>query len=70
MSVSHALGPAVVVADGGLVPRFPAPGNAGRAAELVDERPEAYKDIDAVMEDQKDLATVQHTLRQVFNYKG
>ncbi|MBB4942909.1 hypothetical protein FHR32_007309 [Streptosporangium album] len=30
MSVSHALGPAVVVADGGLVPRFPAPGNDRR----------------------------------------
>ncbi|MFI6883940.1 RtcB family protein [Streptosporangium canum] len=44
--------------------------NADRAGALVDEHPEAYKDIDAVMEDQKDLVAVQHTLRQVFNYKG
>ncbi|WP_336208825.1 RtcB family protein [Nonomuraea sp. LPB2021202275-12-8] len=44
--------------------------NADRAAALVDEHPEAYKPIDRVMEDQKDLVTVQHTLRQVFNYKG
>ncbi|GGP09021.1 RtcB family protein [Nonomuraea glycinis] len=44
--------------------------NADRAGALVDEHPEAYKPIDRVMEDQKDLVTVQHTLRQVFNYKG
>ncbi|GHE33411.1 RNA-splicing ligase RtcB [Streptosporangium violaceochromogenes] len=44
--------------------------NADRAAALVDEHPEAYKSIDQVMEDQKDLVTVQHTLRQIFNYKG
>lgn len=44
--------------------------NADRAAALVDEHPEAYKPIDRVMDDQKDLVTVQHTLRQVFNYKG
>ncbi|WP_433259433.1 RtcB family protein (plasmid) [Streptosporangium sp. CA-135522] len=44
--------------------------NADRAGALVDEHPEAYKDIDAVMEDQKDLVAVRHTLRQVFNYKG
>jgi tRNA-splicing ligase RtcB len=44
--------------------------NADRAGALVDEHPEAYKSIDQVMEDQKDLVTVQHTLRQVFNYKG
>lgn len=44
--------------------------NADRAAALVDEHPEAYKSIDQVMEDQKDLVEIQHTLRQVFNYKG
>ncbi|MGI5272088.1 RtcB family protein [Nonomuraea sp. CA-218870] len=44
--------------------------NADRAAALVDEHPEAYKPIDRVMADQEDLVTVQHTLRQVFNYKG
>jgi RNA-splicing ligase RtcB len=40
------------------------------ADKLVDEHPAAYKDIDQVMADQSDLVTVQHTLRQVFNYKG
>lgn len=44
--------------------------NANRASALVDEHPEAYKPIDLVMEDQKDLVAVQHTLSQVFNYKG
>lgn len=44
--------------------------NADRADALVDEHPEAYKDIDRVMEDQRDLVTIDHTLRQVFNYKG
>jgi len=37
---------------------------------LLDEHPQAYKDIDQVMADQADLVEVQHTLRQVFNYKG
>jgi len=41
-----------------------------RAEALVDEHPLAYKDIDVVMEDQKDLVQVEHTLRQIFNYKG
>lgn len=44
--------------------------NADRAASLVDEHPEAYKPIDQVMADQKDLVAVRHTLRQIFNYKG
>ncbi|SDR25579.1 RtcB family protein [Thermostaphylospora chromogena] len=44
--------------------------NADRAAALVDEHPEAYKPIDRVMADQKDLVEIQHTLRQIFNYKG
>jgi tRNA-splicing ligase RtcB len=44
--------------------------NAADAERLVDEHPAAYKDIDQVMADQADLVEVQHTLRQVFNYKG
>lgn len=44
--------------------------NADRAEALVDEHPEAYKSIDQVMDDQRDLVEVQHTLRQIFNYKG
>ena len=40
------------------------------AGDLVDEAPAAYKDIDQVMEDQRDLVEVEHTLHQVFNYKG
>lgn len=44
--------------------------NNNRAGALVDEHPLAYKDIDQVMADQQDLVTVQHTLRQIFNYKG
>jgi tRNA-splicing ligase RtcB len=43
---------------------------AGQAKQLLDEHPDAYKDIDQVMADQRDLVTVQHTLTQVFNYKG
>ncbi len=37
---------------------------------LLDEHPDAYKDIAQVMEDQKDLVEVVHTLTQVLNYKG
>jgi tRNA-splicing ligase RtcB (3'-phosphate/5'-hydroxy nucleic acid ligase) len=44
--------------------------NADRAADLVDEHPGAYKDIDEVMAAQQDLVEVLHTLHQVFNYKG
>lgn len=44
--------------------------NGDRAAALVDEHPLAYKNIDRIMEDQKDLARIDHTLRQIFNYKG
>ncbi|HEX4016714.1 MAG TPA: RtcB family protein [Frankiaceae bacterium] len=43
---------------------------SGRAEALLDEIPSAYKDIDKVMADQADLVEVQHTLRQVLNYKG
>lgn len=44
--------------------------NADHAQTLIDEIPDSYKDIDAVMAAQDDLVTVEHTLRQVFNYKG
>lgn len=44
--------------------------NADRAGALVDEHPDAYKDIDQVMADQVDLVEIAHTLTQVFNYKG
>jgi tRNA-splicing ligase RtcB len=37
---------------------------------FVDEIPAAYKDIDVVMADAKDLVEVRHTLRQIVNVKG
>jgi len=40
------------------------------AAELVDEHPDAYKDIRVVMADQADLVEVVHELHQVLNLKG
>ncbi|HYI09789.1 MAG TPA: RtcB family protein [Thermoanaerobaculia bacterium] len=39
-------------------------------AEVIDETPAAYKPIEAVMEAQKDLVDVVHTLRQVVCVKG
>lgn len=44
--------------------------NDDHAEALLDEHPDSYKDIDQVMADQADLVTVQHTLHQIFNYKG
>jgi tRNA-splicing ligase RtcB len=38
--------------------------------DVIDETPAAYKDIDAVMEAQKDLVEVVHTLKQVVCVKG
>ena len=43
---------------------------ASKADALLDEAPQAYKDIDRVMADQADLVTVEHVLHQVLNYKG
>lgn len=37
---------------------------------LVDEIKGAYKDVDEVMEQSKDLVTILHTLRQIVNVKG
>jgi RNA-splicing ligase RtcB len=39
-------------------------------ADFIDETPMAYKSIDAVMEAQRDLVDVVHTLRQVVCVKG
>jgi len=39
-------------------------------AEVIDEIPMAYKDIDAVMTAQRELVEVVHTLRQVICVKG
>lgn len=39
-------------------------------AEVIDEIPMAYKDIDAVMAAQSDLVEVVYTLKQVVCVKG
>ena len=39
-------------------------------SDVIDETPAAYKSIDAVMEAQKDLVDIVHTLRQVVCVKG
>lgn len=39
-------------------------------AAWVDEIPDAYKPIDQVMADARDLVEVVHELRQVLNLKG
>jgi tRNA-splicing ligase RtcB len=44
--------------------------NADRAESLIDEIPDSYKSIERVMAAQSDLVEIEHTLRQVFNYKG
>ena len=41
-----------------------------RSAAFLDELPGAYKDIDTVMENAKDLVEVVHEFRQVLNVKG
>ena len=40
------------------------------AQALLDEHPSAYKPLDAIMADQKDLCRPVHKLRPVLNYKG
>jgi tRNA-splicing ligase RtcB len=37
---------------------------------LIDEIPQAYKDIDHVMENAKDLVNIEFTLKQIVNCKG
>jgi tRNA-splicing ligase RtcB len=41
-----------------------------RSKELLDEIPAAYKDIDEVMDNAKDLVEVKHILKQFINIKG
>jgi tRNA-splicing ligase RtcB len=41
-----------------------------RSEALIDELPSAYKDIDQVMNDQKDLVEIVATLKQVLSVKG
>lgn len=41
-----------------------------RSEEFLDEIPSAYKDIDAVMENSKDLVKIEHVLKQIVNVKG
>lgn len=41
-----------------------------KAGRLVDEHPEAYKDIDEVMRLSADLVEIKHRLRAILNYKG
>jgi len=39
-------------------------------ADVIDETPMAYKDIDAVLAAQADLVEIVHTLRQIVCVKG
>lgn len=41
-----------------------------RTDAFLDEIPGAYKPIDVVMDDARDLVEIQHTLRQIVNVKG
>jgi tRNA-splicing ligase RtcB len=41
-----------------------------KTAAVIDEIPGAYKDIDQVMEHQRDLVEVVHTLKQIMCVKG
>ena len=41
-----------------------------KSAELIDEIPGAYKDIDQVMENSKELVEIKHILKQIINVKG
>ena len=42
----------------------------GHSDAFLDVHPDAYKDIDTVMNDAADLVTINHTLRQIVNVKG
>ena len=37
---------------------------------FLDEIPAAYKPIDMIMDDARDLVEIRHTLRQIVNVKG
>ncbi len=40
------------------------------ADALLDEHPDAYKDIDEVMDNQRDLVKIEYRLETILNYKG
>jgi len=40
------------------------------ADALLDEHPDAYKDIGEVMDNQRDLLRIEHRLETILNYKG
>ncbi len=40
------------------------------AKALLDEHPDAYKDIGEVMDNQRDLVKIEHQLETILNYKG
>ena len=40
------------------------------AKALLDEHPDAYKDIGEVMDNQRDLVQIEHQLETILNYKG
>ncbi len=40
------------------------------AEALLDEHPDAYKDIGEVMDNQRDLVRIEHRLETILNYKG
>ena len=40
------------------------------AESLLDEHPDAYKDIGEVMDNQSDLVKIEHRLETILNYKG
>jgi len=42
----------------------------GESDAFLDEHPQAYKPIDVVMDDAKELVEIVHTLRQIVNVKG
>jgi tRNA-splicing ligase RtcB len=44
--------------------------NRERAGALLDEIPDAYKDLAQVMADQADLVEIEHSMREILNYKG
>jgi tRNA-splicing ligase RtcB len=37
---------------------------------LIDEIPAAYKDIDEVMKNSRELVKIEHTLKQIVNVRG
>lgn len=43
---------------------------SGKSAKLVDEIPDSYKDVHAVMRDSADLVEIKVELDQIINYKG